>query len=327
MNLKPARQLLPGIAICLSVAIAAMLLSGILPQVSPLLLSILAGVVATNVLPLSDTLGPGISFTSKKFLRLGIVFLGLKVALTDIASLGLPVLVLVTAIVGFGIISTFLLGRMLGINQKLTLLIGCGFSICGAAAVAGVEGVVEADEEDVVTAVALVVVFGTLMIPLLPAAGFMLGLSTTAHGIWAGASVHEVAQVVAAGEIIGDQALQIAVITKLARVLLLAPVVIILGLILRQPKDKTTPSPPLVPAFIVGFLAMVLLRSTGILPEAWIEIGALLQTVLLSAAMFALGLGVKVSSLKKLGFKPFLLASLSTGIIVTLAGLGVAIVQ
>ena len=137
------------------------------------------------------------------------------------------------------------------------MLIAGGFSICGAAAVAAVDGVIQTDkDEEVVTAVALVVVFGTLMIPFVPFASSLLGFSSGEAGLWAGASTHEVAQVVAAGGVIGGGALAVAVIVKLARVLLLAPVMAVVGVAHRRRTgaDASGKRPPLVPLFVLAFL-------------------------------------------------------------------------
>src|SRR5699024_5054308 len=191
---------------------------------------------------------------------------------------------------------------------------------------AGVEGVTDTDEEEVVTAVALVVIFGTLMIPLIPFAGQLLGLDAHTNGLWAGGSIHEIAQVVAAGGIIGGGALGVAVIVKLARVLMLAPIVAILSVRQRRLGHATADGkkPPLVPLFIIGFLLMVILRSTLPLPTAVLDIGHLLQTALLSAAMFGLGCGVKIRNLVHVGSLLFILAAGST---VLFAGIALAVIQ
>lgn len=334
------RELLPGLLICLAAAAAAYGVGKLLPGLSPMLIAILLGVIAANVGVLPASAAPGIAFSAKKLLRLGIVFLGLQLVLGDIIALGAPMILVVIAVVTGGIFGTIWLGKMLRVPEHLTLLIACGFSICGAAAVAGAAGVTDPDEkheQDTVTAVALVVIFGTLMIPLVPLIAPLLGLTHDESGMWAGASTHEIAQAVAIGGILGGSALTLAVIVKLARVLLLAPVMAVLSLRVRREASRAALSPaaaasqpklpPIVPLFILGFLAMVLLRSFVPLPDAVLASGQMLQTVLLAAAMFGLGCGVKIKSLMQVGLRPFALAALSTLLVAGIAFAGILLAR
>lgn len=321
-----ATPLLPGLLVCTAAVAVAMTLNHYLPAVSPLIIAIVAGIALTNVVPLGPAVMPGITFAAKKLLRLGIVFLGLRLVLADIIGLGAPMLLVVVAVVSIGIVSTVLMGRLLKMTPAQSLLIGCGFSICGAAAVAGVEGVTDSKEEDVVTAVALVVIFGTLMIPLVPMLGPMLGLDALTNGLWAGASVHEIAQVVAAGGIIGGGALAAAVVVKLARVLMLAPVATVLSIRMRRHGAADGTKPPIVPLFVVGFLAMVIIRSTVELPAAVLTGAGWAQTALLAAAMFGLGCGVRIRNLVHVGIRPFLLATLATVVVATVSLVGITLI-
>lgn len=320
----------PGLLVCALATAAAMTLSHLLPGVSALIIAIVLGIATTNLLRLPERAAPGITFAAKKLLRLGIVFLGLQLVIGDIVSLGVPMLVVIICIVAGGIFGTLLMGRLMKMRPGQVLLIACGFSICGAAAVAGVEGVADSDEEDVVTAVALVVIFGTLMIPLVPLVGGALGLDAELNGLWAGGSIHEIAQVVAAGGIIGGGALAVAVIVKLARVLLLAPVVAVLSIIQRRTGNTAADDgkrPPIVPLFIIGFLAMIALRSTLDLPGGVLETGKFVQTALLAAAMFGLGCGVKIRNLVRVGLRPFVLAAASTALVSCIALGGILLVH
>lgn len=311
-----ARQA-PGLALCAVAAVVSLALSSFVPAMSPLLISIILGALLVNSLALPEIVAPGLAFAAKTLLRAGIALLGFQLLLTDIVDLGWVVIVTVVAVVVVGIVSTWSLGGLLGLGRPQRMLIACGFSICGAAAVAAAGDVADAEEEDTMTAIALVVVFGTLMIPLVPLLSTWLGLSAEEAGVWAGASIHEVAQVVAAGGAISGAALGVAVIVKLARVLLLAPVIVGISIVQRRrgtsiPGEKR---PPLVPAFIVVFLACVALRSSGIVPEFAIDSAHHLQTILLTAAMFALGTGVKLASLRKVGPRPVALAGAATAIV------------
>lgn len=321
-------RLAPGLLLCAGGAALAVLVNRAVPTLSALLVAILLGVAVTNLVTPPPRFQPGIECSARRLLRIGIVLLGLQLVLGDIARLGLGmVAVIITVVVG-GITGSLALGRALGMARSQCLLIASGFSICGAAAVAGVNSVVDADDDEVATAIALVVLYGTLMIPIVPLLTRLFGLGVQPSGLWAGASIHEVAQVVAAGAALGPEALTVAVVVKLARVLMLAPVAVALGTWMRRsrPAGEGASRPPVVPLFVVGFVAMVLLASTHVVPAGWLPTIKTGQTALLAAAMFALGLGVKVSSLVKVGPRPFLLGLLTTAWVAGIALAGVELV-
>ncbi|MFC4605150.1 YeiH family protein [Rhodococcus kronopolitis] len=327
-RLRPATgAVLPGLALCAVATAVALGIGSLFPTVSPLLIAIVLGALAANLVHLPERVRPGLTFSAKKLLRVGIALLGLQLMFSDILGLGGGVIVMVVAIVGLGIAGTMFVGRLLGLSWTQRVLIACGFSICGAAAVAAVDGVVDAEEEEVLTAVALVVVFGTLMIPAIPLLATLLGLDESAAGMWAGGSIHEVAQVIAAGGAIGGGALAVAATVKLARVLMLAPVMAVLSMRQRS-RSAGGPAvdakhPPLVPLFVLAFLVCAGLRSTGLLPEALLDGAKFTQTALLTAAMFALGAGVHVATIRKVGARPFVLAAVSTVWVTSIALVGV----
>lgn len=330
-------SLLPGLGLVLVATAAAMLFNKLVPAVSPLLIAILAGAALANTVTLPASLNPGLTLSAKRLLRVGVALLGLQLVLGDIFALGWGVIGVVVAVVVFGILGTMWLGARLGLSWGQRVLIACGFSICGAAAVAAADGVIDAEEEETVTAVALVVVFGTMMILAVPLLAAAFGLGEEDAGMWAGASIHEVAQVVAAGGAIGGGALAVAVVVKLARVLMLAPVLTVLGLVMRRRAaaelrngggGELTQSkrPPLVPLFVASFIVLVLVRSTGIVPDSVLDIAKFCGTALLTAAMFALGAGVRIATMKKVGPKPFILAAAATVWVAAIALGGVLLV-
>lgn len=330
--------LLPGVLTALVGALVAWGIARLVPGLSTLLVAILLGVIWCNLAPVPAALKPGTAFSARHILRAGIILLGLKLSLGAIAELGVGVIVVVVAAVGITFGVTVLVGHWLKIPTPLTLLVASGFSICGAAAVAGAEGVLKAKKEHVAAAIGLVVLFGTLMIPTIPFLASLFGLDEEAGGLWAGASAHEVAQAVAAGGIIGSSALAVAVTVKLARVLMLAPVMAGMAWWMRRSATLETTAngaegeggrtklPPIVPGFVMGFLAMVLLRTVGLVPEALLGPADTLQGLLLTAAMFALGLGVHLRTLAQVGPRPVLLGVISTAVILTIGGLGAVLV-
>ncbi|MER2085978.1 putative sulfate exporter family transporter [Rhodococcus sp. (in: high G+C Gram-positive bacteria)] len=320
--------LTPGVALCALGAAVALVAGRFTSAVSPLLIAIVAGAVLANTVALPAKLQPGLAFSAKRLLRVGIALLGLQLMFSDIIGLGWGVIAVVVAIVFLGIAGTMYAGKLLGLSWSQRILIACGFSICGAAAVAAADGVVNAREEELLTAVALVVIFGTLMIPTIPLLANAFGMSEIGAGMWAGGSIHEVAQVVASGSALGATALGVATVVKLARVLMLAPVMAFLSIRQRTMVDNTaTKRPPLIPLFVVAFIGCMGLRSTGILPNEFLGLAKTVQTALLAAAMFALGLGVRLSVIRGVGARPFVLAAISTVWVATIAYVGVVLVS
>ncbi|PQZ94732.1 putative sulfate exporter family transporter [Arthrobacter sp. MYb227] len=317
------RGMAPGLLACIIGGVVAMGLAKLIPGMSALLIAILLGAIWRNLLPVPDMILPGVAVSSKKLLRTGIVLLGLQLALSQILALGPGVLLVVVLCVGITFGLTLLIGGWLGIDLPQRLLIAAGFSICGAAAVAATEGATKAKQDQVATAIGLVVLFGTLMIPIVPALGALLGMEDDAIGMLIGASTHEVAQVVAAGGAVSSSALAVAVTVKLARVVTLAPMIAGVSMYMNKKHAvEGAKKPPIVPLFVLGFIAMMLVRTTGILPDSVLEFAKLAQTFLLAAAMFGLGLGVHIKSLMRSGSRSLVLAALSTLIILGVAVAG-----
>jgi len=332
----PSRQshAWPGLVLSIAGAGLAIGINQMLPGVSAMLVAILLGAALVNVAGLRGgipvSLLPGLNVASRRLLRLGVVLLGLQLVLSDIAALGWPMVLGVVAIVGGTMGATLLMGRWMRVDPSQSLLIAGGFSICGAAAVAGVDGVLaKRKDTETATAVALVVIFGTVMIAVMPTLTRLLGLDAHTAGLWTGASVHEVAQVVAAAGIIGPEALKVAVVVKLARVLMLAPVLAVISWrqraqIAASPRTDRK-LPPLVPLFVAGFVAMVALRSLDVVPTPVLDSARISETWLLGAAMFALGTSVHWPVLKRAGGRPVLLAGLATLVVTALGGVVAAL--
>jgi uncharacterized integral membrane protein (TIGR00698 family) len=300
----------------------------LVPVVSSLLVAVLLGAVAANTGLIRPVFAPGVRFASRQLLRVGVALLGLKLAFGDIFALGSGVLFLVVVAVGVTFVVTRWLGRILGVSEGLSLLIATGFSICGASAVVAMNGVREQDEEDVAKALALVTLCGTIAMLTIPALYSWTGLSPTGYGIWAGGSVHEVAQVVAAAAPITG-ALAIAVAVKLTRVVLLAPMLALVSLTERRrhiTTVRTGARPPIVPLFVVGFLLMSVVRSVNLLPGSVLSAAMFVDGLLLAAGMFALGTAVRLRSLLRSGLPVAVLGLLSTALITGFVLVGAAFI-
>jgi uncharacterized integral membrane protein (TIGR00698 family) len=303
--------------------------------ISPLVASLVLGVLIGNMISMPQTFISGQKFAAKKVLRFGIVLLGTQLAVKQVVDLGGRELIVVVGVVALTFLGTLWLGPRLGVSKSLSLLIATGFSICGASAVAAMDGVVEADEEEVTYAIALVTLCGSLAIVLLPLLRNVLGLSDPQlFGSWVGASVHDVAQVIATSSTGGDSAVQAATVVKLSRVVLLAPLVACVsiwvrrsssGLIAKTKKtDKKLVS--VVPLFVVGFLVMIAVRTTGVIPDNWLSKLKTIEQVCLASALVGLGSDVRITKLIKVGGRPLLLALISWFGIAVVSLIGVRLV-
>lgn len=304
------RDLLPGLTLALAAFVAAGLVNLVLPVVPTLTACVVLGVVFT-ALPwparVRSILQPGLAGAARRLLRLGIVLLGFRLSLLDIAGLGWLVLGLIVAIVLITFFLTLGIGRAFRLPGDQPLLIAAGFSICGASAIGAMAGVTRSKDADTATPVALVTLCGTLAIAVLPALQPAFGLDAEQFGLWTGASVHDVGQVVATAQVAGASALAIAVVVKLTRVALLAPLVAITGAVLRREGRR----PVIVPLFLVGFLAAVVARTVLQLPAEVIVATEDVQLLLLGMALFGLGAAIRVGSLVRTGARPLAVAGLS----------------
>lgn len=305
----------PGLAV-VALAVAVSLVGHLLfPVVSPLVIAIVAGLLAGNLRALGARHRPGLTVASRTLLRVGVALLGLQLVFGDILALGPWAAVLIVATVASSIGVTLWVGARLGLSPAQRLLIACGTSICGAAAVAAADSVIAprtaGSPRAAGTAVVTVVLFGTLLLGAIPPAVHLLGLSPETAGIWAGLAIHEVAQTVAAGSVIGSGALAVAVVVKLGRVLMLAPVLAVIS-VRRRRAAPAGNRPPIVPLFVLGFLGCMALASSGAVPTAVLGAAGHVQLALLSAGMFALGTGVRLDAIREAGPRPFVLGGIGT---------------
>jgi len=321
------RRNLPGLVIAAVAVLVAWAVHTVLPAVPLLtacvLLGILIGQLPATRRLLTGAAKPGLSFAAKRLMRIGVVLLGLKLSLVDVFSLGWVTLVSTILIVFVTFGATLWLGRLMKLPGHEPLLVATGFSICGASAIGAMGGVVRADEKEQATPVALVTLCGTLAIFVLPALWHPLGLDATQFGHWTGASVHDVGQVVATAQIAGPSALAVALVVKLTRVLMLAPIVGVAGVVVsRRDAASARPAakrPPLIPLFVAGFVGAVLVRTFVDVPAPVLAAADTLQTVLLGLALVALGAAIRVASLVRTGWRALIVGLGSWALIAVLA--------
>lgn len=321
----PAPRWPPGIAAAAAAALLAWGIHALVPAVPLLTAAVALGILVAQLpfgrAALSGRLAPGLSTAAKRLMRVGIVLLGLKLSVIDIFGLGWVTILSVIGVVLLTFGATWWLGRAFRLPGHQPLLIATGFSICGASAIGAMSGVVKAKDEEAATPVALVTLCGTLAIAVLPALWHPLGLSADEFGHWVGAGVHDVGQVVATAQIAGPSALAIAIVVKLTRVLMLAPMVSLTAIVVRRrtPSSAAAKRPPIMPLFVAGFLAAVLVRTLIPLPERALEIADASQTALLAMALFGLGSAVRLKELVTSGWRALVVGMLSWLVIGLLA--------
>jgi uncharacterized integral membrane protein (TIGR00698 family) len=309
-------SLAPGLALTAVLAGVAFALR-LIPDVatlSPMILAVLLGVVLHNSAGAPVAAREGVAFSLRAILRFSIILLGLQITAGQAAELGVGGLAAIAAVLLATLAFTILIGRALGVTRGLALLIGVGTSICGASAVLAAKVATTGDDEDAAYAVACVTVFGTLAMFAYPLAESFLHLSPRAYGLWAGASIHEIAQAVAAAFQGGGDAGQFGTIAKLTRVAMMAPVVIGLGemsALLGLAGEGERRRPPF-PWFLIGFLALAAVNSLVAIPHEVttpIGVGA---TFLLSMAMAAMGLHTDLRHIRSRGLRPLALGLLAS---------------
>ncbi|MGP5297137.1 YeiH family protein [Psychrobacter sp. CLB018] len=299
--------------------------NGQIVGLSSLTLAILLGMVLGNTVypSFSDQLSAGVGFAKGQILRLAIIFYGFKLTLTQVASVGMPAVMTDALVLTSTFLITYWLGtKWLKVDKQTTLLIGSGASICGAAAVIAAEPVVKAEAHKVTIAVATVVVFGTIAMLLYPFL-YQLGwlqpwLNAQQYGIYTGSTIHEVAQVVVAGNAVSTEVGNTAIVTKMIRVMMLAPFLLILSFALTKTRSDNGEKPSFinrvqqvkVPWFAFIFILVVVLHTWIPMTASFEQSMVMLDDVLLTMAMFALGLTTHMSAIKQAGVKPLILGAI-----------------
>jgi uncharacterized integral membrane protein (TIGR00698 family) len=322
---RVALSYIPGLSFCAAIAATAFSIRFLpgMAAISPMVVAFGVGIAVSALSGSLPVMAPGNRFAAKTMLRFAVGLLGLQLTIHELAELGAVTLLVVLAV----FIATFLfakwLGRMLSVEHSLTELIAAGTSVCGASAIIATNAVTKARDQDVGYAVAAVSLLGSVAMIVYPLLYGVLHLDLRTYSLWAGSSVHEVAQVVAAAFQVDPAAGQIAVPVKLARVALLAPLVLTLGwLRLRREGDAARASfrwRQIFPLFMVGFIFLVALNSAIAIPAHWRGVVAQVTTFLLTMSLGAIGLETSVRDLRHQGIRPMVLTAVAALFIATLS--------
>lgn len=328
MTISKVGQILPGLFICLLVAGAAYFVERVQQAylgaglLEALVFAIIIGVIVRTVFSERPSWQAGITFSSKAMLETAIVLLGASISFTTILSAGWLLIVSVAAIVTLSIYASFAISRMLGLSPRLAMLIACGNSICGNSAIVAVAPVIEADSDEIASALAFTAVLGIAAVLLLPLLYFYAGLGVAQYGALTGLTVYAVPQVLAAAAPAGLVAVQTGTVIKLLRVIMLGPVIFTLGVLqgkaARRAGKKTSLS-KLVPWFIIGFMLVVTARSLGLIPAEVVRILLAVSSGLTIVAMAGLGLSVNIRTVASAGGRVILASSASLLLLIVIS--------
>jgi uncharacterized integral membrane protein (TIGR00698 family) len=287
------------------------MVTGFLPSiVAEVSIALLLGIVVASLVgPRIRPLGPGLRFASQRILRVGIVLLGARLSLAEIARIGLPAtgIVVISMAASFAIV--LLVARVVRVDSRLAVLIAVGSAVCGNTAIVATAPVIGARAREVAYAVATITLFGTLAVFLYPIIGRALALPQPSFGLWAGVAVHDTSQVIATGAAYGPQALDVATVVKLIRNALMAPLLLVIATVwAAQSHDPAGPTRRslrrAVPLFILGFLALAALRTLGLVdPQQAATLDVVARTLIL-VALAAVGMSINLGELRETSWRP-----------------------
>ena len=307
------KKYLPGTLLAGGIAGAAYLVGQVIPEgiLGVTLIALLLGMLLNPLFSQYENLDPGITWTSKKILRAGIILAGITLSFPDLIKAGKYALILLafTLVTAFGV--GYLCRKAFKINWKLASLLSISTAICGATAVATLGPTIRAKNRDIAYAISATFIFDIITVIAFPWIGHLLGLSDTGYGLWIGTAVNDTSSVVAAGYAFSDAAGMLATIVKLIRTLFIVPVVLIFSWIYAKKESATQGAAKvnirkIFPWFILGFLAVVGIRSTGLVPVQVVSGTALLSKFFLSMALAAIGLNTSLKEVAGVGFKPMI---------------------
>ena len=321
--------MLPGLLLAVLVAAVARLVSGLLPAVvSEILIAILLGLLISNVWTLPPAASPGLRFVVQRVLRAGIVLLGARLYLADVARIGGGAIGLVLLCMTVALAFALLVGRRLGLPPRLALLIGVGTAVCGNSAIVATAPVIKANEREVGFAVGTITFTGTVALFLYPLIGHMLDLSDAAFGVWSGVAVNDTSQVVATSAAYSVVARDVATVVKLVRNAFMAPLIMLIAWWwsrnAAEPGATSSGSwLKAVPPFVLLFLGMTLLRSVGLIPAGLLRPLDEVSKACILVALAGIGLQTKLQDMRAVGASPFFLGVGTAALLATLSLLAI----
>ena len=312
----PFHRNTPGLLLTALVALVALALGHWLPLIGGPVFGIVLGIAVRNLFSPGESYAPGLRFASKQVLQWSIIALGFGLSLAQVAKTGLESLSVTLVTMSMAFLTAWGLGRLLGVQDKLKILIGVGTAICGGSAIAAVTPIIQPDEHDTAFAISTIFLFNLVAVLLFPLLGHLMHLSDLGFGLWAGTAINDTSSVVAAGYSYSKAAGDYATIVKLTRATLIIPVCLVLAFATawrakRQSQQTGVRSEfklaAIFPWFILWFLVASAVRTMGLLPAAILPAIHAVAEFLIIVALTAIGLSANLRKMAATGLRPILL--------------------
>ncbi|MGO3828728.1 MAG: YeiH family protein [Microbacterium gubbeenense] len=300
---------------CLGIAGVATVIGRFVPLVGSAIPAVILGVVIALVRRPSGRIAPGVTYSGKFVLQCAVVLLGSQLSLTSIVTVGAESLPVMLVSLGVCLIGAWLIGRAMRIERDITTLIGVGTGICGASAIAAVSPIIKARNADISYAISTVFLFNILAVMIFPFVGHALGMTPHAFGLFAGTAVNDTSSVVAAASVFSASALGFAVVVKLVRTLMIIPISVTLAVVEarrsgRGERMSLARILTLVPWFLIGFVLVACVASTGVITPAATSVISEISVFLVATALAGIGLSTDLAAIRAAGLRPLALGGI-----------------
>lgn len=300
----------------------------ILHTIGALAIAIIFAMLYRQVMGYPEHIRPGITFASKRLLKFAIILYGLKLNMGDILGKGWKLLLIDIIVIIFSISLTLILNQIIKGNQDISILLGIGTGVCGAAAIAAIAAtapILKSKEKDIAISVGIIALVGTIFALIYTAIEAIFNIPTITYGAWTGVSLHEIAHVVLAADIGGPEAMTFALLGKLGRVFLLIPLSIVLILYMRYKSHSSQVQQKIdIPYFLIGFIIMAFINTFVPIPSLLMNIINVITTVCMLMAMVALGLNIVLKEVISKALKPFIVICITS---ICLSGITFTIIK
>lgn len=319
-------RLILGVGITLAAALGCITLTSlpVLNYISPLAAAIFLSIIYRHIFGYPEKYKPGLEFSEKYLLKAAVVLYGLKLNISIIFEEGWQLVLMSAGVICFSLIFIFFLNYFLKGDARITALLGFGTGICGAAAIAATSSIMKTKEQDAAISIGIISVVGTILALIYPLIYNVFDMTEKSYAVWAGLSLHEVANVALAGYAAGDEGMTFAILAKLSRVLLLIPVCLLLIIFMKRLTSRQGSQTVAVPYFLFGFILMSIINTLFDIPESILNSVDQLTALLLIMAMVGIGLKVSLKDIKERAVRP-LFAVIITSLVLSAATFYIAV--